>query len=258
MAEIIHDTTNNIATRVIFLLLIAAGLFLLLSVAILDLITHNIYASSYYTLSALLDANDEGSYAPIAMALAAGHSGYLFYSFIVISVLDGLAKAVLIGFLIAAFINLLSNIDLKSKFETITAKHLKGHVIICGYSMLAERLCKDLKASKIHFVVIDNSPEKISLLHDLDFNAIEGDFTERKVLENASLNKARAIVFATESDFINLLGVVTAHHANPKIKIISNARNESDVRKMQRGGAELCLVPEIVAGVELGEKIITE
>ena len=84
---------------------------------------------------------------------------------------------------------------------------------------------------------------------------VEGDFTDRKVLDSASISKAKAIVFTTESDFINLLGIVTAHHMEPELKIITRARSESSVRKMQRGGADLCLVPEVVAGIELGERI---
>ncbi|MDE1870782.1 MAG: NAD-binding protein [Candidatus Micrarchaeota archaeon] len=249
------NPSESIATRVIVILVVATILFMLFSVVILDLISHNIYAAGYYTLSALFDANGEGSWVPITAALAANNYGYLFYSFVIVSILDGLAKVVIIGFLIAAFINLLSNIDLKSKLETITAKHLRGHIIVCGYSMLAERLCNDLGAGRMHFVIIEKNQEKVNLLRDIGFNVIEGDFTERKVLENASLKNAKAIIFATESDFTNLLGIVTAHNANPKIKIISNARDEMNVRKMQRGGADLCLVPEIVAGVELGERI---
>jgi hypothetical protein len=250
MAEGSLDVSEIAATRVVVALLI----FVIFSLVILGRITHNIYVSSYYTLSALFDANGEGSQAVIAALLQ--HSGsYLFDGFFFVSIIDGLAKAVIIGFLLAASINLLSSIDLKSKFQVITAKHMKGHTIVCGYSMLAEQLCDDLQKSKEHFVVIDSSPEKIAMLRDLKFNAIEGDFTERAVLEGASIGKAKAIVFATESDFINLLGIVTAHHMNPDLKIISRSRHESSVRKMQRGGASVCLVPEVVAGIELGERI---
>lgn len=255
MVEINHNTSETIATRVIVILLIATIVFMLFSIVVISLISHNIYAAGYYTLSALFDANNEGSLAPISVALATSHYGYVFYSFVAVSILDGLAKVIIVGFLIAAFINLLSSIDLKSKIETITAKHLKGHTILCGYSMLAERLCSDFSKNNMHFVIVEKDPEKVNLLHDLGFNVVEGDFTDRKVLENASIKKAKAIIFATESDFVNLLGIVTAHHSNPNIEIISNAREEINVRKMQRAGAGLCLVPEIVAGVELGKRI---
>jgi hypothetical protein len=254
MAETTDRSSDSIATRVILVLLIVVSLFTLFSIAVLVLISHNVYASSYYSLSTLFDANSEGASAFITSALAAGPS-YIFYGFIAISLVDGLAKAAIIGFLIAGFINLLSSIDLKSKFETITVKHLKNHVIVAGYSMLAERLASDLKRNRINFVVIEKSQEKVNLLKDMGLNVIEGDFTDKKVLNDASIGKAKTIVFTTESDFVNLLGIVTAHHIMPELKIISRARSESSIRKMQRGGAALCLVPEVVAGIELGERI---
>lgn len=255
MAEATKIVSDSIATRVIVVLIVVVCLFTLFSIAVLTLISHNPYAASYYSLSALFDANNEGSSAFIAAAFSAGQPTYIFYGFVAISLVDGLAKAAIIGFLVAAFINLLSSIDLKSRLEIITAKHLTDHVIVCGYSMLAERLSNDLKKSKIRFVIIEKDLEKSNQLRDLGFNVVEGDFTDKKVLNNASISKAKAIIFTTESDFVNLLGILTAHHMEPKLKIITRARSEASVRKMQRGGAGLCLVPEVVAGIELGERI---
>jgi hypothetical protein len=256
MAETNVDLSDNVAARVIVILLVAASLLTVVSIALIRLISHNIYVASYYTISALFDTNDEYSIIFIANMLSGNEFSYQFYSLIAISLIDGLAKAVIVGFLIGTFINLLSNIDLKSRLEVITAKHLKGHVIICGYSMLAERLCSDLRKKKINFVIIEKTPEKVNLLRDLKINVVEGDFTDKKVLESASLSNAKAVIFSTESDFINLLGIVTTHHMEPNMKIITRARAETSVRKMQRGGASLCLVPEVVAGVELGERIV--
>lgn len=258
MAEL-EDTkgSEGAATKVIILLLGFAALFALVSIVVITLISHNVYVASYYTISSLFDANGEGASAFLtALISSAGtHSG-VFYTFIAISLIDGMAKVVIIGFLIAAFINLLAGIDIKSKLDVITAKRQRGHVIICGYSMLAERLCTDFKKDGIRFVLIDKDPEKVNMLRDLGFNVVEGDFTERNILEISSLKNAKAIIFATESDFVNLLGIVTAHHMYPDVKIIARARHVVSVTKMQRAGAELCLVPEAVAGLELGEHIM--
>jgi voltage-gated potassium channel len=253
MGEI--DDSEGVAARVIIILLIAAVLLTFISIAIISTIIHNVYAATYYSIDFLFDANGQISYNFISSVLNSGGSGQ-FYAFIGISLIDGIAKVVIIGFLIAAFIDLLSNIDIKSKLDVITAKRLKNHVIICGYSMLAERLCADLGKEGVHFVIVDKDVQKAGLLRDLKFNVIEGDFTQRGILELASINNAKAVVFATESDFVNLLGVVTAHHISPELKIISRAMNVQSVSKIKNAGAELCLVPEVVAGLELGEHIL--
>ena len=127
MSELNRELPNNIASRVIVMLLVAAFVFtFVIKVAVIVLLVHNIYAASYYTLSVLFDANGEGASAFIAAVLSAKGYGYIFYTFLAISLLDGLAKAVIIGFVIAAFINLLTGIDLKSKLEVYTARHMKG------------------------------------------------------------------------------------------------------------------------------------
>jgi voltage-gated potassium channel len=121
--------------------------------------------------------------------------------------------------------------------------------------MLAEKLCRDLKERRMPFIVIEKDPEKASTLRDLGYIAVNGDFTDKEALEDASIHTARSIVFATESDFINLLGIVTARHMNPSVEIITRVREESAITKMHRGGANFCLVPEEVAGIEIGKRI---
>jgi voltage-gated potassium channel Kch len=248
------DDSEGVAARVIVIMVVAAVLMTIISVAVITTIIHNVYAATYYSIGSLFDANGQSASNFIGAALVSGSAG-VFYEFIGISLLDGIAKVFIIGFLIAAFIDLLSNIDIKSKLDIITARRLKGHVIICGYSMLAERLCKDLKKDNMHFVIVEKDIQKVNLLRDLKFNVIEGDFTQSNILESASIRNARAIVFATESDFVNLLGVVTAHHITPELEIISRVRHEASISNIEKAGAGLCLVPEMVAGSELGEHV---
>lgn len=250
------DGSENIAARVVIIILVCAVLFALISIAIVALATHNLYAAGYYTISALFDANGENSSTFIAAMMNGGSYNGAFYTVMAVSLLDGLAKAVIVGFLIAVFIDLLSSIDIKSTLDVITARRQKDHVIVCGYSMLAEKLCKDMIRDNLRFVIIENDPAKVDILRDLKFNVVDGDFTRKQVLESAALKNAKAIIFATESDFTNLLGIVTAHHMCPEVKIIARAKHIANVTKMQRGGAELCLVPEVVAGLELGEQIL--
>lgn len=244
---------GGLAGRALVALFVAAGISTILSIAILTVISHNFYAASYYTFAALLDASPFGSDAAIAAAapvLSANFDEVVF-----ITILDGVAKAVIIGFVIAAFINFLTSIDLRSRLSMITVRGFRRHTIICGYSMLAERLCKDLKKGRERFVVVEKDAEKANVLRELGYTVLNGDFRNEAVLHLAGIGNAKAIIFATESDYENLLGIVTARHTDPHIRIISRAREQSSVTKMQRAGAEYCLIPEIVAGLEMGENV---
>ncbi len=244
----------SITGRALVLMVIAAALFTAFSIEVINGITHDFYASSYYTFAALFDTNPSISGGMIASEILPFSNG--FYALLAISALDGVIKAVIIGFVIATFTKSIMSIDLSSKINAAAASRMKGHVIICGYSMLAERLCHELKAKGAQFVVIDKNPEVVELLWELGYRAVSGDFTDARTLNAARLSSSKAIVFATESDFNNLLGVVTAKHAYPGAKIITRASEEINIGKMKRGGARLCLVPEIVAGQELGDSML--
>jgi len=245
---------GNITGGVLIAIFLAAAFVTAFSTAALANVTHNFYAASYYTLEALFDTNAFNSGAVVAAAIPPFSSS--FYILFTVSVLDGVAKAVIIGFVLATLIKSLIEIDLTSRISLSATKRLKGHVIICGYSMLAERLCSELKRRGMQFVVIDNSREKIGLLEELGYRVVQGDFTDEHVLNEAVIARCRAIIFATESDFSNLLGVVTAKHVRSDAMIITRASEEVNIGKMKRGGARMCLVPEIVAGQELGDSVM--
>lgn len=256
---------EEVAGWVIAALVFTIAILLVASIAIFTSVSKNIFLASYFTAQALLDASGLGS--DMGIALHAPPFSSAFYAVIGTAMVDGIAKSVIVGFVLAAFISFITSIDVRAKFGFIannmkakfgfgTYKGKSNHVIVCGYSMLAERLCRDLESKKMPFVVIEKDPEKANTLRDLGYNTVNGDFTDRLALEEASVATAKAVVFATESDFINLLGIVTARHTDTKVEIISRAREESSITKMHRGGANVCLVPEEVAGTELGKKIV--
>ena len=252
MANPLEDS-GNVAGRVIIGLMGVSALFILGSVVALTYLTGNFYVGSYYTFAALLDATGIGADAMISAFIP--QFSQAFYLIVIISLLDGIAKAVIIGFVMAAFINFLTGIDIKLGLAHITARHLKGHVVICGYSNLGERIARDMMAKGARVVVIEKDMEKANNLRDLGFTVINGDFTDRKVLSEASVDRAKDIVFTGDSDFINLMGIVTARSMNPNARIIARAREENTLTKMQRGGAGFCIVPEVEAGMEMGHTI---
>ncbi len=244
---------EKVTSRMIVALLVVAAAILVASIIVITRVAHNAFVASYFTAESLLDASGFGADASIASQVAPFSNA--FYIVMGTAVVDGVAKSVIVGFVLATFISFITSIDVRSKFGFIAMKSSKNHVIVCGYSMLAEKLCRDLKERRRPFVVIEKDPEKANTLRDLGYSVVNGDFTDKQVLEEASIAYAKSIVFATESDFINLLGIVTARHINQKVEIIARAREESAITKMHRGGANFCLVPEEVAGIELGKRI---
>jgi voltage-gated potassium channel len=124
--------------------------------------------------------------------------------------------------------------------------------------MLAERLCAELAAQKRKFIVIVDSEADAEMLRALGYQTIEGDFKSENVLRKAYVENAKTIIFDARDDFDNMMGVISAKHLNSRIKVITRVKDEYTVTKMHRAGADQCVVPEIVAGVELGNYIVSK
>ncbi len=213
----------------------------------------NFYDAAYFTIAALFDIN--------GVTLSPAFDYHMlsldgeFYDTFPLLMLDGIVKIVAIGFVLAGIVELISVVNLFEKLSNIGVRKMNNGVIVCGYNDLAESICLTLKNKKKKFVVVDKDPAKVEMLRGLGYIAVRGNFTDDSVLRKCSVQSAKSIIFSTESDFENLLGIVTAHYLNPGIDIISRAKDEASVTKMHRAGAGLCVVPEVLAGLDIGDII---
>ncbi|MGC8652109.1 MAG: NAD-binding protein [Candidatus Micrarchaeia archaeon] len=249
------STAEEVPTRLIVLIVAAVIIVLSVSVYYIYEITGNTYIAAYFTLSTLFDYSTITGAAGINLSALTAQQ---FATVLAVFVVDGVAKAMLVGFVIAAFINALMSIDIRTKMGNIAVRGIRDHVVLCGYSQLAERLCADLGKRNAKFVIIEKSQEKVDLLTDLGYKVIAGDFTKEEVLARAKLASARAVVFASDNEYINLLGIVTAHHLYPELRLIAKAKEEPTITKMHRAGADLCIIPEVLAGLDIGDSIIAK
>jgi voltage-gated potassium channel len=241
---------ESVALTAIIIVAVVSIAFFVISIHFISGIFGNAYVGSYYTISVLFDA--VGFYPAVAVPFLSGE----FYSFAAVLVMDGIVRIIIVGFLIASMIELASKINLKSRFSIITARRLKGHIIICGYSSFGERLAKDLLGEKKRFVIIEKDRSKVDMLRDIGYLAIEGDFTRDVFLREASIRDARAVVLDSGNDFEDVLAIIAMRRMNRSVKIIARVNSEVSITSIEHAGADQCLIPEILAGAEMGSQIV--
>lgn len=134
---------------------------------------------------------------------------------------------------------------------------LEGHIIVCGYGKIGEKVCEVLDEHKKEYLVIDQNPTIANLLREMKINVVEGDATHSRILKMAGIEKARALVTTFSNDTTNVFVILTARELNPNLLIASRAVSEEVVSKMHRAGAGIVVLPEVVGGVELGKEIVT-
>jgi hypothetical protein len=239
---------------IVVIILVAAAIILALSVFITFLsLSKNVYVALYETSGVVLDTSGVGVDTAFSSIVSPG----LANSYPVLSVLiaGGIFRIIVIGLVIGIFMNSLTGMRIRDKLGVLSIRGTKGHVIICGYSELGAKIAEQLGVKKKKTVIIEKDYAKADLLKDMDYKTIRGDFTSEETLKAALIGKASAIIFATEDDFVNLMGILAAKKLNAKIKVISAAKEQSSTSKMYRAGATMCVIPEILAGMEMGNSL---
>ncbi len=245
------EETGNV---LILTLVIGLSIIAISTIGIWKL-TNNAYLSAYYTLRVFFA--DPISNADIIVAsLASTGSIYTEISIVALEIIDNLSRMLIISFIVAAVIDLAVYSNIEEYLNRIAVRHMDNHIIICGYDGFSENLATEIYRKKEKFIVIEPNAQNTPSLNSVRFPVIGRRFTENDVLKSASITKAKAIVFTSLSDMDNVIGIITARHLNPNIKIISRATKEETRRKMMRAGSDICILPEQLAGLEMGIRVV--
>lgn len=125
---------------------------------------------------------------------------------------------------------------------------MRDHVIICGWGRVGRALAKSLASTKTDFVVVDTDGERLAGVAAL---SVEGDATDDAVLEAAGIDRARALVAATDTDAANLFITVSARAMRPDLFILARVRTEANEGKMARAGANKVVNPQSIGGARM-------
>jgi len=127
---------------------------------------------------------------------------------------------------------------------------LSGHVILCGYGRYGKEAAGHFLKHDIPFVIVDESEEEIENLQksEKELLYILDDATHDEALVQAGIQRARALVTSLPEDADNVFTVLTARQLNPKINIISRAKDPRSERKLMLAGADHVVMPEQIGG----------
>ncbi|MDE1870783.1 MAG: NAD-binding protein [Candidatus Micrarchaeota archaeon] len=132
---------------------------------------------------------------------------------------------------------------------------LEGHVIVCGYGVVGQKIVDVLLEYNMSFVVIENDQKKIQMLRELGYNVIEGDATYSRTLKSAGIENAKAIAVALDDDAKNLFTVLAAHDLNKRLFIAARANDEFVREKLVEVGADYIVMPQRTASSEILKEI---
>jgi voltage-gated potassium channel len=132
---------------------------------------------------------------------------------------------------------------------------LHNHVIICGLGRNGQEAAQVLTTNQIPFVILEENEIEPNLPFELRYFLI-GDARNDEMLQQAGIDRARALVTTLPNDADNLYVVLTARQQNPKLRIISRASQLSSVNKLKIAGATNVIMPDKIGGAHMATLVM--
>ncbi len=233
---------------------------ILVSLLVLWSLTKDAYLSAYFELEAFFDVQNVAASTDLAAFVFGTHALSLGGTLSVIAVVlvDNLSRILVVSFILAAVIDFLQYANVEGFVNEIRARSLSDHIIIGEYNSITESLVKKLKAAGTRYIVIVAKRSKSGELSDNKIPNIVGDFLEPEVLKRAGVGRARAVAFLSDDDTDNVMGALAVRNLNASVKIACRLEDEHVRRKAHTIGVDIAVIPEHLAGLEMGEYLARE
>ncbi|MEL6249589.1 MAG: potassium channel protein [Cyanobacteria bacterium J06627_15] len=140
-------------------------------------------------------------------------------------------------------------LDLRRMVQTI--ENLSGHIIVCGYGRMGQRLAQQLAAEQRPFVVLDNNPEKVARGQAQGYLCYLGNAADEIDLGAVGIHRARAIATVLPDDAINVFVTLTARELNAELMILARGEVAATEKKLRLAGADHVVLPTSISALRM-------
>jgi len=145
---------------------------------------------------------------------------------------------------------------MRNMFGLLEPVKARDHVIICGYTHVAEEVVKELRTYGVSFVVVDKHEEVAHRLRREGAPVVVGDPADERTLIEAGVLDARALIASCRDDSDNAFVTITATKLREDLPVIVRALNVENIRKLKSAGASHVISPEVVGGEMVGRSVV--
>lgn len=137
-------------------------------------------------------------------------------------------------------------------------QQLRDHVVICGYghsgrTAAAELVRRGTPPEQV--VIVDADEHLLQEAATAGHIGLKGDATMARVLLDAGVERAGAVILCTGRDDTNALAVLTVRQINPRTRVITDAHEEENAPLLRQAGADVTVSPSQISGFLLADSV---
>lgn len=133
---------------------------------------------------------------------------------------------------------------------------MENHYIICGYGRIGHRIATVLNEAELPIVIVENRASSIERLRVDGFTYIEGDAEDERVLKEAGVTKAKALICTLSSDQDNVFTTLLARELNKDIFILVRTNENKNRSRVLRAGANQVISPYEIGADRMANVIL--
>ncbi|PSQ17248.1 potassium channel protein [Halobacteriales archaeon QS_8_69_26] len=148
---------------------------------------------------------------------------------------------------------------IREELETVQTKrrieNLEDHVIVCGYGIFGRTVASRLRDRGVDVVAIELDQGEFERIDRETVPAIQGDARREEVLDEAGVDRARAVVAAIDDSNANIQTAIAASQISPELRVVVRVGDEMYESLARRAGADEVIIPEVVSGERVTESL---
>ncbi len=134
-------------------------------------------------------------------------------------------------------------------------RSVRNHILICGFGSTGQAAAAELinRGESIDdIVVVDTDERSIETATVGGFVSVHGNATQSRVLEQAGVRDARAVIVAPNRDDTAVLITLTARELNTTAHIVAGGREQENLHLLRQGGADEVIDATAAVGRMIG------
>ena len=128
-------------------------------------------------------------------------------------------------------------------------------LVLLGYHHGGHEFVKTFRNMHKRFLVVDYDPDVIELMEQQKVDYLYGDVTDRELLDEANIEKAKLIVSTISEHSTNVFLVNLIESVNPGAVIICHADNLEEATELYDLGASYVMIPHYIGSEKIGSFI---
>lgn len=185
-----------------YLLILGLTVAILLSKAIIIFVLISIFSFAKRAMKTALALAQVGEFSFAVLALAA--SSNLLDDFVIQILISVVVTSLIFTSLAIKHVRAFTNLFFKHSSEImenpITSTGFDHHVIVCGYSLLGQKIVKQLKKKGITYVAIEHDRAHVQTGIDRHDSVLFGNAASKHVLDSVGVKKCIAVIVAIDND----------------------------------------------------------